>query len=61
MYCASCSRPTDEARTLSTHHTSDGWVRYRLCGCGTLSIQLLELAASGLSEQGIHAATGART
>ncbi|HET6258025.1 hypothetical protein [Pseudonocardia sp.] len=28
---------------LSTHHTSEGWVRYRRCVCGTMSIQLVTL------------------
>ncbi|MDN5860203.1 MAG: hypothetical protein L0H84_16450 [Pseudonocardia sp.] len=29
---------------LSTHHTSEGWVRYRRCICGTVSIELVTLA-----------------
>jgi hypothetical protein len=28
---------------LSTHHTSQGWVRYRRCVCGDVTIQLVTL------------------
>jgi hypothetical protein len=28
---------------LSTHHTSQGWVRYRRCVCGAVSIELVTL------------------
>lgn len=28
---------------LSTHPTSEGWVRYRRCACGSVSIQLVHL------------------
>ncbi|MEK6438072.1 hypothetical protein [Pseudonocardia sp. T1-2H] len=58
MRCTRCGWPTDEARTLSTHRTSEGWVRYRLCVCGAVSIQHLELADTGVSEQGVHATAG---
>jgi hypothetical protein len=43
MRCARCGWPADEAQVLSTHHTSEGWVRYRRCVCGTMSIQLATL------------------
>jgi hypothetical protein len=32
-----------EAGVLSTHHTSEGWVRYRRCACGHTSIELASL------------------
>jgi hypothetical protein len=41
MRCERCGWPADEATVLSTHPTSQGWVRYRRCVCGTLSIQLV--------------------
>jgi hypothetical protein len=41
MRCERCGWPVDEATVLSTHSTSQGWVRYRRCVCGTLSIQLV--------------------
>ncbi|GAA5124949.1 hypothetical protein GCM10023320_38760 [Pseudonocardia adelaidensis] len=28
---------------LSTHHTSQGWVRYRRCVCGNVAIELVTL------------------
>ena len=28
---------------LSTHHTSEGWVRYRRCPCGAIAIQLVRI------------------
>lgn len=42
MRCAHCGRP-DETRVLSTHHVSEGWVRYRRCACGRMSIELVTL------------------
>jgi hypothetical protein len=41
--CAHCGWPTAEARVLSTHHTSEGWVRYRRCACGAVTIELVRL------------------
>jgi hypothetical protein len=41
--CARCGWPIDEARVLSTHHTSEGWVRYRRCPCGSVAIELVHL------------------
>lgn len=43
MRCAQCGWPSDEAVVLSTHHTSQGWVRYRRCVCGTVAIELVTL------------------
>jgi hypothetical protein len=43
MRCERCGWPVDEAAILSTHSTSQGWVRYRRCVCGTVSIQLVTL------------------
>lgn len=43
MRCAHCGWPGDEARVLSTHHTSEGWVRYRRCACGAVTIELVTL------------------
>lgn len=43
MRCARCGWPIDEAAVLSTHHTSQGWVRYRRCVCGDVTIQLVTL------------------
>ncbi|WP_296371364.1 MULTISPECIES: hypothetical protein [unclassified Pseudonocardia] len=28
---------------LSTHHVSEGWVRYRRCACGRVSVELVTL------------------
>jgi hypothetical protein len=41
--CAQCAWPTDGATILSTHPTSEGWVRYRRCVCGAVSIELVRL------------------
>ncbi|MCY7340392.1 MAG: hypothetical protein LH603_00610 [Pseudonocardia sp.] len=43
MRCALCGWPRDETAVLSTHHTSEGWVRYRRCACGAVSIELVTL------------------
>jgi hypothetical protein len=44
MRCAQCGR-TAGATTLSTHHTSEGWVRYKRCACGAVSIEMLTIPA----------------
>jgi len=41
--CSHCGWPTDDAAVLSTHHTSEGWVRYRRCVCGSVVIELVQL------------------
>jgi hypothetical protein len=41
--CTRCGWPTDSAAVLSTHHTSEGWVRYRRCVCGSVAIELVHL------------------
>jgi hypothetical protein len=46
MRCAQCGWPSDEAKVLSTHHTSEGWVRYRRCVCGDVTIELVTLGAA---------------
>jgi hypothetical protein len=43
MRCARCGWPSDEAVVLSTHHTSQGWIRYRRCVCGDVAIELVTL------------------
>jgi hypothetical protein len=47
MRCAKCGWPQSEARTMSTHHTSEGWVRYKRCACGGVSIELVTPAPVG--------------
>ncbi|WP_379628182.1 hypothetical protein [Pseudonocardia sp. GCM10023141] len=32
---------------MSTHHTSEGWVRYRRCVCGVTSIEIVTLDDDG--------------
>lgn len=51
MRCAQCGWPVDEGRVLSTHHTSEGWVRYRRCVCGAVAIELVTLDG----QRGTHA------
>ena len=52
MQCTRCGWPSDEATVLSTHHTSQGWIRYRRCMCGTVSIELVRLdERTGISAQ----------
>ena len=41
--CARCGWPAAEGAVLSTHHTSEGWVRYRRCLCGAVTIELVQL------------------
>ena len=43
MRCARCGWPGDEATLLSTHHTSEGSVRYRRCICGAVMVDLVTL------------------
>ena len=43
MRCTTCGWPADETKVLSTHRTSQGWVRYRRCACGAVSIELVTL------------------
>jgi hypothetical protein len=47
MRCERCGWPSAGATVLSTHHTSQGSVRYRRCVCGMLSIELATLNGSG--------------
>ncbi|WP_200804002.1 hypothetical protein [Pseudonocardia thermophila] len=35
---------------LSTHRTSEGWVRYRRCMCGAVAIELLTLTGEPTEE-----------
>ncbi len=42
--CTRCGRSNSGAQVLSTHPTSEGWVRYRRCACGEVSIELVRLA-----------------
>lgn len=55
MRCARCGWPTDESTILSTHRTSEGWVRYRRCVCGTVAIELVTLADTA-DETPVHRA-----
>jgi hypothetical protein len=50
MRCARCGWPGDETVVLSTHRTSDGWVRYRRCVCGAVAIELVTLGPAGRTE-----------
>src|ERR1700754_3459277 len=45
MRCSRCGWPTEEAQVLSTHHTSQGWTRYRRCVCGAVMIELVTVDA----------------
>lgn len=51
MRCVHCGWPGGQMRVLSTHHTSQGWVRYRRCVCGAVAIELVTLDGSA----GTHA------
>lgn len=52
MRCAHCGWPADETTILSTHQTSQGWVRYRRCVCGTISIELVTLDGPAGAQSG---------
>ncbi|MFC5993961.1 hypothetical protein ACFQE5_07030 [Pseudonocardia hispaniensis] len=55
MRCAQCGWPSEETEVLSTHHTSEGWVRYRRCACGEVSIEVVTLAdRRGTHSQLVH-------
>jgi hypothetical protein len=54
--CAQCGWPNDEAKVLSTHQTSQGWVRYRRCVCGSVTIELVTLAKAGTQVKPVGAA-----
>ncbi len=43
MRCPRCGWPSEEMTVLSTHPTSQGWIRYRRCVCGAVSIELVQL------------------
>jgi hypothetical protein len=45
MRCEQCGQTARAAMTLSTHHTSEGWVRYKRCACGAVSIEMLTIPA----------------
>ena len=61
MRCARCGWPTEEAKVLSTHSTSEGRVRYRRCVCGTMSVQLVTLGGgSGTVAAPVAGSTVAR-
>ncbi len=61
MRCAHCGWPVGEARVVSTHHTSEGWVRYRRCVCGAVAIELVTLAgATGTQVEAVREPVVAR-
>ncbi|MHA6629309.1 hypothetical protein ACU61A_28065 [Pseudonocardia sichuanensis] len=47
MRCAQCGWPSDETEVLSTHPTSQGWVRYRRCVCGRVAIEVVSPGGAG--------------
>lgn len=57
--CAHCGWPSTESRVLSTHPTSQGWVRYRRCSCGQVSIELVRLADHSTTVDELASATEA--
>lgn len=59
MRCAQCGWPGGEAAVLSTHHTSEGWVRYRRCVCGAVSVELVTLGAGANLQVEPQAGAGA--
>ena len=61
MRCAHCGRPTADTVSLSTHRTSEGWVRYRRCGCGSVSVELLTLGVPSPDGAGTRPGAGLRT
>ncbi|MGD9990051.1 hypothetical protein [Pseudonocardia sp.] len=56
--CTRCGRPGTEARVLSTHSTSEGWVRYRRCACGEVSIELITLGAHTTTVDAVASTSG---
>jgi hypothetical protein len=42
MRCTECGWPLAETELVSTHRTSEGFVSYRRCMCGRITIQLRE-------------------
>jgi hypothetical protein len=43
---------------LSTHSTSEGWVRYRRCACGEVSIELITLGAHTTTVDAVASTSG---
>jgi hypothetical protein len=41
MRCTGCGWPIADMVVVSTHHTSEGLVRYLRCPCGQLCLQLV--------------------
>ena len=59
MRCAQCGWPSDETEVLSTHPTSQGWVRYRRCVCGSVAIELVTLGpAAGTEVEAVREPAG---
>jgi hypothetical protein len=59
MRCARCGWPSEEAAVLSTHATSQGWVRYRRCVCGEVAIELVTLGpATGTQVRPLRESAG---
>ena len=55
MRCARCGWPSNEATVLSTHPTSQGWVRYRRCVCGEVTIELVTIGpAAGTQVESVR-------
>lgn len=54
MRCAGCGWPNEESTVLSTHHTSQGWARYRRCVCGIVRIELVTLTADGIRARAVR-------
>ncbi|HTF52949.1 MAG TPA: hypothetical protein VK735_36350 [Pseudonocardia sp.] len=46
MRCTECGWPLAETELVSIHRTSEGFVSYRRCMCGRITIQLREQGAS---------------
>jgi hypothetical protein len=45
-FCDGCGHPARLAANESTHHTSEGLVRYRRCSCGRRWVQLFAFAGA---------------
>jgi hypothetical protein len=61
MRCARCGWPGEEAAVMSTHQTSEGWVRYRRCICGAVTIELVTLdGATGTQVEPVRELATAR-
>lgn len=52
-FCDGCGHPAPMAAVESAHHTSEGLVRYRRCGCGRRWVETFAYAGPVTGPRGV--------